>query len=142
MSNEVKSADYAPTSRLPGKSEAAAQKASAKSAGLPSHLIDANDEHRHEQGLLGDLPHDEHDLLHTHGARAPPPVRLISKRAILAITGLTFPTIWKMMRAGTFPRSRIVGGKSMWLSNEIDAWLANLPVRALKGDDANVEEVA
>jgi predicted DNA-binding transcriptional regulator AlpA len=37
------------------------------------------------------------------------PVRLLNKREILAITGLTFPTIWKMMRAGTFPRSRVVG---------------------------------
>ena len=43
------------------------------------------------------------------------------------------------MRAGTFPRSRIAGGKSKWLSTEVDAWLAALPVRPLKGDD---EEVA
>jgi hypothetical protein len=32
-------------------------------------------------------------------------------------------------------RSRAVGGKSMWRSDEIDAWLAALPVRAVKGDD-------
>jgi predicted DNA-binding transcriptional regulator AlpA len=35
---------------------------------------------------------------------------------------------------GQIPRSRIVGGKSMWLSSEIDSWLAGLPVRPLKGD--------
>ena len=34
----------------------------------------------------------------------------------------------------TFPRSRVVGGKSMWLSTDIEAWLATLPVRKLKGD--------
>jgi hypothetical protein len=45
-----------------------------------------------------------------------------------------YPTVWAWMRAGTFPRSRIVGGKSMWLSTEVDAWLAELPVRRLKGD--------
>jgi predicted DNA-binding transcriptional regulator AlpA len=66
------------------------------------------------------------------------PVRLLDKRDIRSITHVTFPTIWAWMRAGTFPRSRVVGGKSMWLSSEIDAWLADLPVRALKGD-AEVE---
>jgi predicted DNA-binding transcriptional regulator AlpA len=38
------------------------------------------------------------------------------------------------MRAGTFPRSRVVGGKSMWLLREIEEWMASLPVRRLKGD--------
>jgi len=70
-----------------------------------------------------------------HGARALPAVRLLSKNEVLAITSVTFPTIWSWMRAGTFPRSRVVGGKSMWRSDEIDARLAALPVRALKGDD-------
>jgi predicted DNA-binding transcriptional regulator AlpA len=38
------------------------------------------------------------------------------------------------MRAGSFPRARKVGGKSMWRSDDVDAWLENLPVRRLKGD--------
>lgn len=63
------------------------------------------------------------------------PPRLLSKSDILAITNVTFPTIWAWMRAGKFPRSRVCGGKSMWLSTEVDAWLAALPVRPLKGDD-------
>jgi predicted DNA-binding transcriptional regulator AlpA len=63
-----------------------------------------------------------------------PSVRLLDKSDILAITGVTFPTVWSWMRTGTFPRSRIVGGKSMWLSTDIDKWLATLPVRPLKGD--------
>jgi predicted DNA-binding transcriptional regulator AlpA len=37
------------------------------------------------------------------------------------------------MRDGRFPRARIHGGRSMWLSTEID-WLAGLKVRPLKGD--------
>jgi predicted DNA-binding transcriptional regulator AlpA len=65
---------------------------------------------------------------------APGTVRLLDKHAIVAITGVTYPTVWTWMREGTFPRSRIVGGKSMWISSEVDAWLASLPVRALKGD--------
>ncbi len=67
--------------------------------------------------------------------RSQGPPRLLSKSDILAITNVTFPTIWAWMRAGKFPRSRIAGGKSMWLSTEVDAWLAALPVRPLKGDD-------
>jgi predicted DNA-binding transcriptional regulator AlpA len=64
----------------------------------------------------------------------PPPVRLLDKSDILAITGVTFPTVWSWMRAGQFPRSRVVGGKSMWLSTEVEDWLVKLPVRPLKGD--------
>jgi predicted DNA-binding transcriptional regulator AlpA len=60
---------------------------------------------------------------------------LLGKRQVLAIANVTFPTIWAWMRAGTFPRARVVGAKSMWLSSDIEAWLASLPVRALKGDD-------
>jgi prophage regulatory protein len=71
-----------------------------------------------------------------HLSQGPP--RLLSKAEVLVVAGCTFPTVWKMMRQGKFPRSRVVGGKSMWLSTEIDAWLADLPVRALKGD-AEVE---
>jgi predicted DNA-binding transcriptional regulator AlpA len=65
---------------------------------------------------------------------APAAVRLLSKTQVLAITGVTFPTIWLWMRQGHFPRSRIAGGKSVWRSDEVAAWIANLPVRRLKGD--------
>jgi uncharacterized protein (DUF3820 family) len=37
------------------------------------------------------------------------------------------------IRAGKFPRARIVGG-TMWLTSEVDVWLAALSVRKLKGD--------
>ncbi|MFZ2075130.1 MAG: AlpA family phage regulatory protein [Xanthobacteraceae bacterium] len=59
---------------------------------------------------------------------------LLTKPEVLAVAGVTFPTIWAWMRDGKFPRSRIVGGRSMWRSDEIDKWLAGLPVRPLKGD--------
>jgi predicted DNA-binding transcriptional regulator AlpA len=58
--------------------------------------------------------------------------RLLSKHEVVALTGATFPTIWAWMRAGKFPRSRIVGGKSMWLSTEVEGWMARLPLRPLK----------
>jgi predicted DNA-binding transcriptional regulator AlpA len=69
-----------------------------------------------------------------------PPARLgahlLSKRQVLAIANVSYPTLWSWMRQGTFPRSRVVGGKSMWLSTEIEAWMAALPKRRLKGDAA------
>jgi predicted DNA-binding transcriptional regulator AlpA len=66
----------------------------------------------------------------------PPQLRLISKSKVLKIVGCSYPTLWAWMRSGTFPRSRVVGGRSMWRSDEIDAWLAGLPIRRLKGDAA------
>jgi predicted DNA-binding transcriptional regulator AlpA len=65
--------------------------------------------------------------------------RLLDRHEVCAITNVTFPTIWAWMRAGKFPRSRIVGGKSMWLSSEVNAWMQALPVRPLKGDSAEAE---
>jgi predicted DNA-binding transcriptional regulator AlpA len=67
--------------------------------------------------------------------RKPPSVRLLDKHDILEITRVSYPTIWARMRDGSFPRSRVLGGKSMWRSDEVEAWLAALPVRRLKGDD-------
>jgi prophage regulatory protein len=117
------------------------QRESAKKPALPPELLKANLDHRAKAGLAPDDPkHPNHDREHVHGARAPPPLveRLLSKYEVMTITGLSYPTLWAWMRAGKFPRSRIVGGKSMWLSTEIDSWLAGLPVRPLKGDSAEV----
>jgi predicted DNA-binding transcriptional regulator AlpA len=62
--------------------------------------------------------------------------RLISKQEVLGRTGFSYPTIWAWMRAGKFPRCRDVGGKSMWLASDIEAWIYDLPMRKLKGDRA------
>ncbi len=61
-------------------------------------------------------------------------VRLLDKNEVRAIVGVSFPTIWQWMRRGLFPRSRICRGRSVWRSDEIENWLARLPVRPLKGD--------
>jgi predicted DNA-binding transcriptional regulator AlpA len=62
------------------------------------------------------------------------PPRLLGKHEVCAIANVSFPTVWAWMRAGSFPRSRVVGGKSMWFSTEVSDWLAALPIRPLKGD--------
>jgi predicted DNA-binding transcriptional regulator AlpA len=66
--------------------------------------------------------------------RSQGPSRLLDKHEVCAIAGASYPSIWSWMRNNTFPRSRIVGGRSMWLSTEVEAWLAALPLRPLKGD--------
>jgi hypothetical protein len=45
-----------------------------------------------------------------------------------------------MMREGRFPRSRVCGGKSAWLEEEIDTWIEGLPIRQLKGDVAEPQD--
>ena len=66
--------------------------------------------------------------------------RLIFRREVLRRVGLSYPTIWKMMREGRFPRSRVCGGKSAWLEDEIEAWIESLPIRQLKGDVAEPQD--
>jgi predicted DNA-binding transcriptional regulator AlpA len=112
--------------------EAAKLKAKRRKPALAAKLIAANQVHIIEAGFADNTQHQS-DRKHAHGARAPP-VRLLGKAEIRQITGVTFPTIWAWMRAGTFPRARIVGGKSMWRSDEIEQWLVGLKVRPLKGD--------
>jgi len=97
---------------------------SAKKPALSPELIEANRKDRAKAGLAPDKPKRcNHDREHTHGARAPPPLmqRLLNKYEVMTISGLSYPTLWAWMRAGKFPRSLIVGGKSMWRSSEIDA---------------------
>jgi predicted DNA-binding transcriptional regulator AlpA len=62
--------------------------------------------------------------------------RLLTKPEVCAIAHVSYPTLWQWMLVGKFPRSRIVAGRSMWVSTEVDAWLAALPIRPLKGDTA------
>jgi prophage regulatory protein len=58
--------------------------------------------------------------------------RLISKPEVLDRVGVSFPTVWKWMREGDFPRSRDLGGKTCWLASEIDEWILSRPVRKYK----------
>jgi predicted DNA-binding transcriptional regulator AlpA len=66
--------------------------------------------------------------------RDAPRVRFLDRADVLAITGVTFMTIWAWMRDGKFPRARLVGtgAKNIWLSTDIEAWSAGLPEAPLK----------
>lgn len=63
------------------------------------------------------------------------PIRLLRKKQVLARVQLSYATVWKKMIAGTFPRSRVVGGRVRWLASEIDEWILALPKQTLKGDN-------
>jgi prophage regulatory protein len=79
--------------------------------------------------------HDPHEASSAHGpAMALLGPRLLGRHEVCAVVGASYPSIWTWMRAGKFPRSRIVGGKTKWFSSEVEAWMAALPVRRLKGD--------
>jgi prophage regulatory protein len=62
-------------------------------------------------------------------------IRLLCKAEVLELTGLSFPTVWGMIRRGEFPAARTVGvggGRPYWLAQEISDWVSNLPIRAYK----------
>jgi predicted DNA-binding transcriptional regulator AlpA len=59
---------------------------------------------------------------------------LLDRHLVCAKAQTSYPTLWEMMRRGLFPRGRIHGGKTKWLSTEVDQWMAALPIRRLKGD--------
>jgi predicted DNA-binding transcriptional regulator AlpA len=61
--------------------------------------------------------------------------RLLGKRELLTKVPASFPQVWKMMRAGTFPRSVKFGARIAWYESEIEAWLANLERSIYKGDE-------
>jgi predicted DNA-binding transcriptional regulator AlpA len=132
-----------PTKRKPPQVEVArkarALKERTKRSALPPKLAAANEAHQHAAGLADKQLTGGHDREHAHGARGPPPpaVRLLSKGAVCAIAGVSFPTLWLWMRKGSFPRGREMGGKTVWRSDEVQAWLDALPVRTYKPIEAD-----
>ena len=114
------------------KKAANVKAAKATTSALALDLIEAN------QALAAKpLARGERDDRSVPAAGAPPArlgAHLLSKRQVLAIANVSYPTLWSWMRQGTFPRSRVVGGRSMWVSTEIEAWMAALPRCRLKGD--------
>jgi predicted DNA-binding transcriptional regulator AlpA len=133
MSTTESSSRKKPPAQVAAEKAAKLKAARATPSTLSKALITANAQAQHAAGLTADTATNPHDRIHVHGPRGPP-VRLLGRHDVCEIVGVTYATIWQMMRDGKFPRSRIVGGKSMWLSSEIDAWIAGLPIRRLKGD--------
>jgi prophage regulatory protein len=50
--------------------------------------------------------------------------RIIRKPELLATLGLSDATIWRLEKAGRFPKRVKLGGNSVgWFDHEIDGWL-------------------
>ncbi len=75
----------------------------------------------------GALPHAEADVDPVPRADAGDPDRLLSKAEVLLMTGVTYPTIWAMVRARKFPAGRYIGARVFWLKSEVDAFIDGLP---------------
>jgi predicted DNA-binding transcriptional regulator AlpA len=58
--------------------------------------------------------------------------RLLYKHEVIELIGVTFPTIWNWMRAGCFPLSLEVGGRTAWYESEIALWLSSRPRSRIK----------
>lgn len=47
-------------------------------------------------------------------------------KAVMAWTGLSRPTIYRLMKAGKFPKSVTIGGKTIaWRESDLLAWQAS-----------------
>ena len=52
--------------------------------------------------------------------------RVIRRRQVLQIIGLSYATQWRMEKAGLFPaRVRLGKGSVGWLLNEVEDWIQN-----------------
>ncbi len=62
--------------------------------------------------------------------------QLLTKSEVLARVKLTFPTVWRLMREGRFPRpvDMADGGRALWFEHEIEDYLNKLPRKKYLGD--------
>jgi prophage regulatory protein len=60
-------------------------------------------------------------------------MNILRKPALLAKTGLSYPTIYRKMQAGDFPQPILLGPNSVgWIEEEVDAWSKSRPRAPIK----------
>jgi predicted DNA-binding transcriptional regulator AlpA len=64
----------------------------------------------------------------------PKPDRLLDRNELQRMIPFTYPTIWKWMREGNFPRAKNTGGKITWLESEVEEWIKSRPLQPIKDD--------
>jgi prophage regulatory protein len=53
-------------------------------------------------------------------------MNILRKPAVLAKTGLSYPTIYRHIQAGIFPQQVELGPNLVgWIEEEVDAWIAS-----------------
>ena len=69
--------------------------------------------------------------------------RLLLKGEVVELVGLSYPTIWGMMKRNEFPRSVVIGrgqaAKVAWRSSEIQSWIESRPRQSFIGDPGREE---
>ena len=51
-------------------------------------------------------------------------MKILRKPALLAKTGLSYPTLYRRIQDGTFPQPVELGPNSVgWIEEEVDAWI-------------------
>jgi predicted DNA-binding transcriptional regulator AlpA len=65
---------------------------------------------------------------------------LIAKQEVLARVPISFVEIWRRMQEDPprFPRAYTIGHKLCWRKNEIDQWLADVPLKRYPGNSDGV----
>jgi prophage regulatory protein len=54
---------------------------------------------------------------------------VLTKKAVVAITGRSATSLWRDVNAGIFPPPRQIGPNRIgWLASEVQAWLESRPV--------------
>ena len=62
-----------------------------------------------------------------------PTLVFLSKAEVLRRIPITGPTLWSWVRAGKFPRPRVLSpNKTCWIASEIDEWMQKRPLRTYK----------
>jgi len=56
-------------------------------------------------------------------------LQLLYKPQVTELVGLSFVSLWEMIRRNEFPAPLIIGNRSAWTRGEIQAWLASRPRR-------------
>lgn len=69
--------------------------------------------------------------------------KMLRAHEVMARTGLSRVTIWRRVRAGTFPAPSELGANSIgWPESEISAWLESRPRRTYGAEAAPEPEAA
>lgn len=67
-------------------------------------------------------------------------LRVLRRRRVEALTGLSRSSIYAGVNAGTFPKPIQLGAQSVgWLASEIDAWLRDR-IAVSRGIEANIKK--
>jgi prophage regulatory protein len=53
---------------------------------------------------------------------------IIRQKQVLEMTGLSRTTVWRLEKAGTFPKRRKLTGNTVgWLRADVERWVLDLP---------------